>query len=118
MAKQKQRRKFKHLTAVEITRLKELWKQGKKPKEIAEVLGCSARTVRRYIYGKYLNKRQERKSQRAQNSQALNLPTLIDTGNYRTSPVTDRPVELPDFSADPLEILIALEELEELGELD
>ncbi len=118
MTTTKTKRKFKHLTAVEITRLKELWKQGKKPKEIAEILGCSARTVRRYIYGKYLNKRQERKKQRAMDSQALNLPTLVDTGNYRTSPVTGKPVELPDFSGDPLEILIALEELEELGELD
>ncbi len=112
------RKKYKHLTQVQTDRLHEYYARGLKPREIAELLGVSARTVRRYIYGKYKNSRLARQKHKAALAEACNVPSLRDNGCYYTSPRTGQQVPLPDFGGDPLDILIALEELEESGEID
>lgn len=105
--------KYKHLTAAQIKALHRYKDEGKSVREIADLLGVSARTVRRYIYGKYKNSRAALQERKAALAEALNVPTLHGSGCYYTSPRTGKPVELPLSGGDPLDILIALEEIED-----
>ena len=103
---------MRHLTPTDLITIRKLKDAGLSLQEIADVIGCSTRTIRRSLYGKYAHARMRQKLEASARAEAMGFSD--EGGNYRTIGGKQVPIiEQHDDPNDPLNYVLALERLEQ-----